>query len=286
MIIVADSGSTKCDWAIIDNSGKIVSIFSTMGFNPYFHSKEFIIKELHTNRGHFPPLKRIEKVFFYGAGASAPYLIKILADALSFFFPLASVEVDHDLVGAAYSTYTGEPAISCILGTGSNSCFFDGENLSEEVPALAYILGDEGSGSYFGKKLLRDYFYKRMPKDILDPFVKEFEPTKDKIIRSVYNEPHANVYLASYMTFVSTFKDNPYFQKMIFEGLSEFVEIHVKCFKNYQNVPVHFVGSVAHYCEDILLKVTKENNLKVGKITKKPIDGLIDYHLKYKLELA
>ncbi len=284
MIIVADSGSTKCDWAIVENDGSIVSVFSTIGFNPYFHSKEFILKELHKNRGHFPPLKRVEKVFFYGAGASAEHLNKTLHESLSFFFSKASVEVDHDLVGAAYATYDGRPAISCILGTGSNSCFFDGKEIHEEVPSLAYVLGDEGSGSYFGKQLLRDYFYKRLPKEILDPFVKEFQPTKDKVVSAVYREPHANVYLASYMHFISLFKENPYFEKLISKGLNEFVDIHIKCFSNYQDVPVHFVGSVGYFYEDLLRKVAKQNKFTVGTIVKKPIDGLIDYHLKYKLE--
>lgn len=285
MIIVADSGSTKCDWAIVENDGSIVSVFSTIGFNPYFHSKEFILKELHINRGHFPPLKRVEKVFFYGAGASAPHLNKILQEALSFFFSKASViEVDHDLIGAAYACYDGRPAISCILGTGSNSCFFDGEKIHEEVPSLAYILGDEGSGSYFGRELLRSYFYKRLPKEILEPFVKEFQPSKDKVINSVYKEPHANVYLAGYMHFISTFREHPFMKKMIEKGLNEFIDIHIKCFDNFKEVPVHFVGSVGYFCEDILQKVAKENKFTIGKIEKKPIDGLIDYHLKYKLD--
>lgn len=241
---------------------------------------------MHTSRGHFPPLKRVSHVYFYGAGASAPHLVQTLDEALSFFFPNAEVDVDHDLIGAAYATYQGEPAISCILGTGSNSCFFDGEQIHEEVPSLAYILGDEGSGNYFGKQLLRAYFYKKLPEDLKDPFEKEFEPSKDKVTRAVYNEPYANVYLAKYMRFVSSFKDHPYFQKMIYNGFAEFLDIHVKCFSNYKEVPVHFVGSVAHYCEDILRNVARDNEINIGKITKKPLDGLIEYHKKYKLQLT
>lgn len=286
MIIIAESGSTKCDWAIVQNDGKIVSQFSTIGFNPYFHSKEFILKELHTNRGHFPPVKRVDKVFFYGAGCSAPHLNKIIWESMDYFFPNAEIEVDHDLVGAAYSTFQGEANISCILGTGSNSCYFDGKKIKEEVPSLAYILGDEGSGSYFGKELLRDYFYKRLPKEIKDPFEKEFAPTKDKIIKAVYNEEHANVYLAGYMHFVSSFKDHPFIHKMIFNGLSKFLEIHVECFKNAKNLPINFVGSVAYYNENILKEAAEKKDLKIRNIIKKPLQGLIDYHLKYKLELA
>jgi glucosamine kinase len=286
VIIIAESGSTKCDWAIVEQNGTLVTSFSTMGFNPYFHSKEFILKELHTNRGHFPPLKRIEKVFFYGAGCSAPHLNKIIQDSLEFFFQSATVEVDHDLVGAAYSTFTGQPAIACILGTGSNSCYFDGKKIEEEVPSLAYILGDEGSGSYFGKQMLQDYFYKRLPAALSEPFKKEFEPTKDKVIQAVYNEPFANVYLASYMHFVSSFKEHPYINKMLLEGFSKFLEIHVECFKKAKELPINFVGSVAHYNEDILREAAESKNLNINKIDKKPISGLIDYHLKYKLELV
>jgi N-acetylglucosamine kinase-like BadF-type ATPase len=284
VIVIADSGSTKCDWALIQADGEILSIFSTMGFNPFFHSKELISGELFKNRGHFPPTKTVEKVFFYGAGCSSPELNKVIEDGLKLFFTGSRIKVDHDLVGAAYATYSGEPGIACILGTGSNSCFFNGENIREEVPALAYILGDEGSGSYFGKRLLRALFYKNLPHELRKEFDKEFQLDKDQVFNNIYKNNKANVYLASFMKFVSDHQDHPFFHEMIKEGLNKFLEVHVKCYHEYDQVPVHFVGSVAHYCQRILEEACNECGVKLGTIEKKPIQGLIQYHLDYVLQ--
>ncbi len=284
MIIIADSGSTKCDWALVQPDGEIISIFSTMGFNPFFHTKEVISAELFKNRGHFPPLKKIEKVFFYGAGCSSPEMNRVISDGLSLFFTSSDIHVDHDLVGAAYATFSGEPGIACILGTGSNSCFFDGENIREEVPALAFILGDEGSGSYFGKRLLRSYMYRKLPEELRNELDKEYTLNKDEIFANVYGNNKANVYLASFMKFVSDNQKHPFFRKILKDGLNDFLDVHVKCFKEYKEVPIHFVGSVAYYCRGILEEAMNENSMRLGAIEKKPIQGLIQYHLDYVLE--
>ncbi len=284
MIVIADSGSTKCDWALIQSDGEILSIFSTMGFNPFFHSKEIVSGELFKNRGHFPPIKRVEKVFFYGAGCSSPAKIKIIENGLKLFFTESEIHVDHDLMGAAYATYNGEPGISCILGTGSNSCFFDGEKIHEEVPSLAFILGDEGSGSYFGKKLLKEVLYKTLPEELQTEFDKEFKLDESEVLERVYNNNKANVYLASFMKFVSDHQEHSHVHAILLEGIKEFLEVHVKCYEGYSNYPVHFVGSVAFYCQKVLDEACKELGIKRGKIEKKPIHGLIQYHLDYVLQ--
>jgi N-acetylglucosamine kinase-like BadF-type ATPase len=281
MILIADSGSTKCDWLLMETNGEVRGTFSTMGFNPYFHSSQFVHEQMMLNTDIMAIASQVNHVFFYGAGASTPALCHQMEDGLTRVFTAAKVIIDHDLVGAAYAVYDGAPCIAAILGTGSNSCFFDGKEISEEVPALAYILGDEASGSWFGKQLLRNYFYKTLPLDIRADFDDTYSLTKDELVKNVYNNPHANVWLASFMPFISKHKAHPTIQEWMTDGLREFVKIHVKCYPQSNVVPTHFVGSVAYYFEPILRKVCAEEGVICGKIVKKPIHNLADYHLKY-----
>ncbi|MGD1848502.1 MAG: ATPase [Salibacteraceae bacterium] len=285
MILIADSGSTKCDWGLVDKSGERVNEFKTMGFNPYFHSSQLIEQTLRQHQDLAPLAGEITHVFFYGAGCSSPSLNQIVDVALNRVFQNAEVLVDHDLLGAAYSTWDGNPSISCIVGTGSNSCYFDGITLQEEVPALAYILGDEGSGSYFGKKLLSQYLYKRLPEHLAEDFWETYRLTKDDIVDNVYNRPHANVYLASFMRFISNRRDDPYFRKLVISGLREFLDLHVTCFPNYKSTRVHFVGSIAFYFRDLLEIAAEELEIQIGNVIKKPIDGLIAYHVEQMSEV-
>ena len=284
MLLIADSGSTKCDLVLVKD-GKPFKRFSTMGFNPYFHNEAVISGTLRRQHTLYDHLKEIEHAFFYGAGCSTPELQQVVARALYSILPNSKVKVGHDLNAAAFSTYTGEPGIACILGTGSNSCFFDGKEVHEEVPALAYILGDEGSGSWYGKRLLADFLYKRLPEPMAQGLRDEFKLDKNTIMDNVYMKPHANVYLASFMRFISTFKENDYVQQLIFEGNTSFLNTHVCCFKNYREVPTHFVGSVAYYFSDILHQAAAKLHVHVGTIEKKPINGLVHYHLEHEKEL-
>lgn len=281
MKLVVESGSTKANWALVDDAGKITATYDTMGFNPFFHEADFIGKQIQKNTALAETSSQVTEVFFYGAGCSSDHFKQIVAHGLMLVFNQASIHVNHDLVAAAYSTYQGEPCISCIIGTGSNSCFFDGHTLSEQVPALAYILGDEGSASYFGKKLLTDYLYKKLPKHIEEDFEDQYILSKAIIFENVYQKPHANVYLASFSPFVDKHKNHPHFQQMIKEGLTLFLTNHVCCFPNYENIPTHFVGSVAYHFSDLLKEVAKELNVKMGQIIKQPVDNLVNYHVKY-----
>lgn len=282
MILIADSGSTKCDWLLLDGPETIFQC-SSMGFNPYFHDESFIVQHL---RGHEVLMKRaseVEKLYFYGAGCSSEELNARVRHAMIRLFPHCEVHVGHDLDGAALATYDGKPEIACILGTGSNSCFFDGESVSEAVPALAYILGDEGSGSYYGKRLIADFFYKRMPAHLASDFVDTYRLTMPDVVEHVYTRPHANVYLASFMKFCSTHREEAYIQNMILPGMQTFLETHVACYPNHQEVETNFVGSVAYYFEDLLRKAAEPMGINVGRIVKKPILGLREYHLKFSL---
>ena len=279
MLVIADSGSTKCDWRIIAED-KTYTDCATMGINPYFHNEDIIEEELRGKEKLMKVADKVKALFFYGAGCSSTELKRTAEQGLSRVFPNAEIYVDHDLVAAAFAVYEDDPCIACILGTGSNSCHFDGDIVREEVPALAYILGDEGSGSYFGKKLLADFLYKRLPENIDEALVDKFGLTKDIVIDHVYMKPHANVYLASFMKFITSFKSEPYVQDMIFEGIGRFLDIHVTCYRDFEKVKTHFIGSVAHYHEDILRQAAEIRGVNVGKIVKKPIDGLYDYHIK------
>jgi len=283
MILIADSGSTKCDWVLIERSGNQIDTFNSMGFNPYFHSSDLIRNELQKIPQVIQYASEINLIFFYGAGCSTQALNEVIAQGLRQVFVNADVHVDHDLLGAAYSCYDGEPCISCILGTGSNSCFFDGNSLREEVPSLAYILGDEASGSYFGKRLIREYFYKKLPKEMAEAFEKEYHLSKDEFIRRIYKEPNANVYLASFMEFIVKHSSHEHVRNWIREGLREFIDIHVTCFAEYKSVKTHFVGSVSYLFKDILEEVCIEMNVQLGRVIRKPIDKLVEYHVRFRL---
>lgn len=280
-ILIADSGSTKCDWQLLDESGKEIAEFHTMGFNPYFHTADLVEEVMGANADVQKIASDITHVFFYGAGSSSEELCGIIQDGLQRVFAGASVVVDHDLVGAAFSTYDGRPGITCIIGTGSNSCHFDGNEVHEEVPALAYILGDEASGSWHGKKLLAARLYHRLPAEVAADFDATYGFSKSDIIDKVYREPDPNVFLASFMTFIGKHKEQPLFQAWLKEGFGTFLDVHVKCFANWASEPVHFIGSVAYHFQDELRAVCKAEGITVGAIIKKPIDGLASYHLKH-----
>lgn len=280
MIVVADSGSTKCDWVIIDPKTNARVETNTKGINPFFHNEIDIANEVfknHTLRNAGP---KVTHVFFYCAGGSSRELQLRVERGLHIIFKTSDIKVDHDLDGAAYATCGGKPGIACILGTGSNSCYFDGKKIHEEVPALAYILGDEGSGSFYGKKLLRDYFYKLMPQPIRGEFEAQFHPNAHHVFERVYMQPHANVFLASFMRFCSEHRKVQYIRDMIHEGMYEFLNIHVCCYKNYREVPVHFVGSIAYHFEEVLREHCKNLKIEIGIITDKPVENLVEYHLK------
>jgi len=281
MIYLAESGSTKCDALFIDDAGQPIRQISTMGFNPYFHSAAFIEAELSQHPDIVPHRREVDQVYFYGAGCSTPALNAIVQQGLEAVFPHAEVHVDHDLVAAAYSTYNNEPAITCILGTGSNSVYFDGENIREEVPALAFILGDEGSASYLGKQVVSNYLYKRLPEAAQKDFWETYQLSKDDIIDRVYNKPNANVFLANFAPFVSKHIESPFFQELVHEGFRQFLEVHVQCYPEAAYTPLHFVGSIAYHFSDILMSEVAHAQLKMGNLVQKPLDGLVAYHQHY-----
>jgi N-acetylglucosamine kinase-like BadF-type ATPase len=275
MFIVVESGSTKADWMVINGAQE--AVHSTKGFNPYFHSKQDILLEL-SDKIELDIIKEdVEEIFFYGAGCSDPELNKIIEGGLKAFFVNAVIHVDHDLNACAYACYDERPEIACILGTGSNSCYYDGKTVVEVVPALGYILGDEASGNYFGKKILADFLYGRLP----DAMSRELETAGLKqsvIIENIYKKPNANVYIASFMPTLIRHKDLDYSQKIIREGFQDFIDTHVKCYPNYKECEVNFVGSLADLLQQELREVCSENGISIGCIIRRPLDKLAKYH--------
>ena len=280
MILIAESGSTKTDWVLVNDQNEI-TMFKSMGFNPFFHSSEFIAEKIKENVEFYNASKNVERLYFYGAGCSSNEMNQIVKSGLSLVFPNSLITVDHDLLACALSTYKGEPAISCILGTGSNSCYYDGQTLREEVPAIAYVLGDEGSGSYYGKKLLRDYLYKQLPSSIKEDFEDQFGSSKSDIFENVYLKPHANVYLASFMKFLNRHYHHKYVIDMIQNGMNEFIKIHVCCYPEHKTVKTHFIGSISKIFEKELKSAAENNGVILGDIIQKPVDNLVNYHLKH-----
>lgn len=277
MLIVVESGSTKADWMILHNGTETIS--NTKGFNPYFHSKNEILTELNSNEVLGKIKDDVQQLYFYGAGCSSPDLNAIVESGLAAFFRNAQISVDHDLNASAFACYNGEPEIACILGTGSNSCHFDGEKVYEEVPALGHLLGDEGSGNYFGKRMLADYLYKRLPEPMAARF-KKMGLDKATVVDRVYRQSDANVFIASLMPVLIDNKELPYAQKLIKKGFQEFIDVHVKCFADYSSCEVNFVGSISDLLKEELYEVCAENGIRIGRIVRRPLQNLVNYHVR------
>ncbi len=281
MFLVCDSGSTKADWLLSD--GKNVSgPYHTIGFNPYFHNADFVFDTLSEDGSLQQFAKSVTEIYFFGAGCSGTERKEEIAKGLRRYFTNAKVEVDHDLLACAYASCGDEPGISCIIGTGSNSCWFDGVQVHEQNYGLGYILGDEGSGSYFGKKLLTQFLYGLMPSEIHNDFLDSYGLDRNMIIDHVYKQANPNVWLASFATFLSKHREHPYMQQLIRKGLGEFFELYVCAYPDYQNKKIHFVGSIAYYFERELRALANDLNCHVGNIIKQPVQGLMDYYLKKK----
>ena len=280
MILIADSGSTKTDWTIVSKN-QINGKATTMGFNPFFHSSSDIVLGIGDSFILAQLELEISRIYYLGAGCSTTQNKNIVEKALKEAFPNAKISVEHDLLGAAYATYQGTPAITGILGTGSNACYFDGKNVFEKTPSLGFIMGDEGGGGYFGKKLVTAHCYGWLPKEISADFEKTFDITIPELIRRVNSEPHANVFLAGFMPFISKYKEHPYLHKMLVEGMTEYFENHILPFEESKNVEIHFVGSVAHHFSGSIYEAAKKLDLKIGQIVQKPAENLVRYFLDY-----
>lgn len=285
MIVVVDSGSTKADWRMA--KGHEAHSLKTMGFNPVFHSADFIYEELQPvlNRDHFP-VEKATQVFYYGAGCWDDRLKGVVHQALSRIFTNAQIEVEHDLLGAARATCKDQPGIAGILGTGSNSCLYDGKKVIDNVTNLGYLIGDEGSGTHLGKALIRAYFYRELPASLKEALDQDYPGGKQAMLDNIYGEETPNVYLASFTRFMNEHKEHPFLQQLLYQSFAEFIDRHVRKYHNHLSLPIHFIGSVAYYFQDILKAVLEARAMKSGIFVQKPIDELVHFHIPGYAQIA
>lgn len=281
MIAIVDGGSTKCDWILLDDNKDIFLETQTIGFNPNIIQPELIHEKILDNSELSTYIPQISQLFFYGSGCGVEDNRILVGTELKKVFINADIRVKEDLTAAAYAGYRGVPAIICILGTGSNSCFFDGLNIRKELPSLGFLLGDEGSGNAIGKSIVRDFFLKKLPHDLHDDFDKTYGLSIEDLIRNIYHSPQANAYLAGFNRFVVERKNHPYIQNLLFKIFSSFFEAQVIPYVEARTVEINFIGSIAHVYEDILRAVASQYYLNIGLVIRKPIDNLVRYHLEY-----
>lgn len=277
MILVADSGSTKCDWIPIKAEGDLEKQ-STVGFNPYFCDEQFVVEGIKANSFLYDHRQQVTHVFFYGAGCSSDDRKALVARGLSQVFTSAEIKVDHDVFASALATCGDHAGIACILGTGSNSCYFDGKKVYTNNYGLGYIMGDEGSGSYLGKKLITHYLYGILPEPIKSAFEARYKMDKEVMIEHVYSKPGGNVWLASFAKFLSEFPDDPWVKNTVQKGFEEFFDLYVCGYPDFRSTEVHFVGSIAHYFEPVLREVGASRSANVVKVIRHPVKGLADYY--------
>ena len=220
----------------------------------------------------------VTEVYFYGAGCGTPKACAILKKVMEAIFKNAAITIEEDMLAAVYAASGNAPALVCILGTGSNSCYFDGESMHMQVPSLGYVLMDEASGNYFGKRLIRDYFYRLMPKYMVEKFENEFELDPDAIKTNLYMEQNPNMYLASFAKFMFDFKDEKYVRKLMKKGFEKFFKYRILPYKLSSDTPIYFIGSIAHYFREILDDVADKNGLVITDVIQRPIDNLLEYH--------
>jgi len=279
MILIADSGSTKTNWKIFAR-GKTKTI-KTTGINPYYQTQgeiETILKEEVLPKIQNPA--EVKEIYFYGAGLSNEARKRDLAIPLHFQFRNAEIEVEHDLMAAARALLGDQPGIACIAGTGSNSCLYDGKEIIENIASLGLYLGDEGSGGFKGKALIKDYLRAKMPGNIRREFEATYEERSAEIMENIYKKPFPNRYLASFVPFLCKHQKDPYIKALIAESFSLFFDNCISRYPGWEKLTINFTGSVAFHLENILRAVAKDKGFKPGKIIPDPIDALANYHFK------
>lgn len=275
MKLIADSGSTKTDWYLIKD--KDLLRYNTQGYNPYYCTTEEVKKSLQAELLDQVDAKVIKSVYFYGAGCANALTQKVILDALKPTFVHASISLGDDLLAAARATAGHEAGICCILGTGSNSCIYNGKEVEDKIPSLGYILGDEGAGSFLGRQLVTAYFYREMPVDLAAKMEKAYNMDKHLIISSLLNEKKPNRILGSYALFASEHQEHPFIQQLLIACFDAFVDRHILKYPNAKELPIHFIGSIAFGFQEVLKQVLEKHDLEVGKIFKSPFPTLLEY---------
>lgn len=282
-ILIADSGATKADWRVVSADGTVRAL-TTSGISPVFLDRDGIAKVLREEL--LPALEdvQIQKVFFYAAGIVSDEVSGKVCDALAQVFPDAACEAASDLLAAARALCGDKPGIACILGTGSNSCFYDGEKIVSNVRAGGFILGDEASGAWFGKQLLADFVKGLLPQNLTDELVRRFGIDYPTIVQKVYREELPSRYLASFAPFIQEHGNHPYIKNLLRNGFEAFLLRNVAQY-DYRRYPVHFTGSVAWHFRELLSRCLTAAGMRQGTIIQRPIESLTEYHRHEQLSL-
>lgn len=284
MILIVDSGSTKCDWIAVDKDGnQLLEKIRTKGLNPQILSEKKLKKTIKSNKNLKQNRDIVTHVFFYGAGCGTPRGKELVAGVLKEVFVNAEITVEEDTMAAVYSTikHDGEAAVVCILGTGSNCSYYDGKQLRQDVVSLGYIIMDDASGNYFGRQLIRDYYFNQMPEGIKVAFASKYNLDADYIKYNIYKQPNPNAYLATFAEFLFLNKDSEYARELIKKGIRLFANNMILQYKEeLKTVPVHFAGSIAFFSQNEIKEVAEEMGFTVGNFERRPIEGLVAYHVK------
>ena len=275
MILIADSGSTKTDWCLVDNGVLVKQIF-TKGTNPFFQTEDEISAEVSENLLPYLDTAKVDAVWFYGAGCAFPEKNEIVRAAIARHLDVP-IEVGSDLLGAARGLCGRQPGIACILGTGSNSCFYDGKEIVSNVSPLGFVLGDEGSGAVLGKMLVGDVLKNQLPAALKEEFLARYELTPAIILERVYKKPFPNRFLASLSPFLVEHLDVPEIHTLVLNGFKAFFDRNVKQY-DYKQYPVHLIGSLAYYYRSVLQEAAEQTGVRLGTIKQSPMEGLISYH--------
>ncbi len=278
MILICDSGGTKGDWVLLSKD-QDPYFFISPGFNPNSHDPEIYKNQLIEISRAFDK-NDISKVYFYGAGCGTESRVKLVGDLLEEVFPNAKTEVEVDLLGSARATCGFHRGIACILGTGSNSGVFDGHRFVDQLHSIGYLAGDEGGGAYMGKLLVNAYFYRDFSESLTKAFEEYFPGKHDGILDGMYKSGAPNQFLGSFTLFISQHQDNPLIQAIIRKTFEDFISRQLSKYKEYQSIPVHCIGSIAHHFREPLKQVFMDHNILTGKIIARPLTELVHYHQK------
>jgi N-acetylglucosamine kinase-like BadF-type ATPase len=276
MILIADSGATKTSWALLKDQ-KVI-LHDTAGFNPYYMDVSVLQRILFEEMTPEIGKANVTAVYYYGSGCSTEKNCAVVSKALSEDFPDSIVEVQHDLLAAARALLGHTEGIACILGTGANSCAYDGKRITENVPSLGYMFGDEGSGAYIGKNFLRAYLKGKLAKETNDAFEEKFHYTLENILSSVYSEDNPGKYMASFTRFLADHEHHDDVREILFSSFIDFFIESVSKYARHKIIPVSFVGSVAFHFRHILSEAAWQQGISIGKIEQGPMEGLIRYH--------
>ena len=278
MILIADSGSSKCAWKLISSSGEMQTLYTT-GINPFFRSSESVYEELIVSLYPFTA-EPVEKIYFYGTGIINEDKAGVIRFALQQMYPVANIELYSDVLAASRSLFADKQGIACILGTGSNVCLYNGKTVDTGISPLGFILGDEGSGAVLGKKLLGDFFKEVMPKPLREKFESKYHITREEALQRVYKTEKPNYFLASFAPFLSEEIADSYSYHLVRNSLIEFFDRNVTKIPDYKSNSIGFVGSVAFHFSGIVEEVCTLYQLNCVSILQEPMDGLVNYHLE------